>query len=63
MIVPINEGDIVAGLLGKPKKKIEDDEYYSDDLDNSYPDESGDDERPKFERFRREQLNKDYKFK
>lgn len=61
--VPINHGDVVPGLLGGPKKKIEDDAYFSDELDNSYPDESGDDERPKFKRFRKEKLNKDYKFK
>ncbi|KAI5447076.1 hypothetical protein KIW84_014792 [Lathyrus oleraceus] len=62
--VPINYGDIVARLLDRPKKKIDDgDEYYSDELDNSYLDESDDDEGPKFERFRKEQLSKNYNFK
>lgn len=62
--VPINYGDIVARLLDRPKKKIDDgDEYCSDGLDNSYPDESDDDEGPEFERFKKEQLSKNYNFK
>lgn len=61
--VPINQGEIVAGLLCTPNKKNDEDEYYSDELDSSDPDESGDEEGPKFERFRKEKLNKDYKFK
>lgn len=52
--VSINHGEIVSRLLGSPKKKIENDEYCSDELDSSYPNESGDDEGPKFERFRKE---------
>lgn len=63
VIIPINQGEIVAGLLYRPNKKAEDDEYYSDELDNSDPNDSGDKEWPKYERFRKEQLNKDYKFK
>lgn len=44
--VPINQGKIVAILIAKPNKKTEDDEYYSDELDGSDSDESGDEERP-----------------
>ncbi|KAI5435767.1 hypothetical protein KIW84_022261 [Lathyrus oleraceus] len=35
--IPINHGEIVVGLLGRHKKKIEDNEYCSDELDNSDP--------------------------
>lgn len=63
VIVLINHWDIVAGLLGRPKKKIEDGEYFSDELDGLDPHESDDDEGLRFKRFRKEQLNKDYKFK
>ncbi|KAI5398781.1 hypothetical protein KIW84_064240 [Lathyrus oleraceus] len=44
---------------------MEDDEYVSDELDNSDPDESDDEkgEGPKFEKFRKKKLNKDYQFK
>lgn len=61
--LPINQQAIVVGYLGSPSRKFEDDDYFSDELDNSDPDESDDDEGPKFEKFRNEQLNKDYKFK
>lgn len=60
---PINQGQIVARLIGRPYKKTEDDEYYSDELDISDPDESGDKEGSKFERFKKYELNKHYKFK
>ncbi|XP_058741902.1 uncharacterized protein LOC131614317 [Vicia villosa] len=39
------------------------DEYFSDKLNSPDPDDSGDEKRPKFERFKKEHLNKDYKFK
>ncbi|KAI5402637.1 hypothetical protein KIW84_050293 [Lathyrus oleraceus] len=45
VIVPINQGQIVARLIGRPYKKTEDGEYYSDELDISDPDESGDKEQ------------------
>lgn len=62
--LPINEGTIVVGLLtGSKKNKGEDDEYVSDELDNSDPDVSDDDNGPKFEKFRKDQLNKNFKFK
>lgn len=44
--VPINQGEIVAILIGRPNKKTEDDEYYSDELDSSDSDESGNEEGP-----------------
>ncbi|KAI5397557.1 hypothetical protein KIW84_063394 [Lathyrus oleraceus] len=46
---------VVAGLIGIPNKKIEDDEYVSDKLDSSDPNESGDEEAPKFERYPNDQ--------
>ncbi|KAI5434587.1 hypothetical protein KIW84_021427 [Lathyrus oleraceus] len=49
----INQGELVAGLLGRSNKRIDDDGYYSDKLDNSDPDGFGDEEGPKFERFRK----------
>ncbi|KAI5399540.1 hypothetical protein KIW84_064754 [Lathyrus oleraceus] len=44
---------------------MEENEYVSDGLDNSDPDESDDDngEGPKFEKFRKEQLNNGYQVK
>jgi len=36
------------------------DEYFSEELDNSDPDESDHEGGPRYEKFRREQLNKDY---
>ncbi|KAI5420339.1 hypothetical protein KIW84_044213 [Lathyrus oleraceus] len=50
-------------IESRPKKKIDDDEYCNDGLDNLDLDESSDDERLKFEKFRKEKLSKDYKFK
>lgn len=62
--LPINEGNIVVGLLiGSKKKKQEDDEYVSDEIYNSNPDVSDDDNGPNFEKFRKYQLNKNFKFK
>ncbi|KAI5388143.1 hypothetical protein KIW84_074005 [Lathyrus oleraceus] len=61
--LPINQQAIVVGYLGSPPRKLEGDDYFSDGLDNSYPDEFDGDEGPKFEKFRNEQLNTDYKFK
>lgn len=47
--LPINKGIIVVGLLtGSKKKKWEDDEYVSDELDNFDPDVYDDDNGPKF---------------
>ncbi|KAI5447078.1 hypothetical protein KIW84_014794 [Lathyrus oleraceus] len=63
------DGDIhlehdVTNLELKAQKEIDDgDENYSDELDNSDPDESDDGEGPKFESFRKKQLSKDYNFK
>ncbi|KAI5388074.1 hypothetical protein KIW84_073964 [Lathyrus oleraceus] len=62
--LPIDEGTTVVGLLtGSKKNKGEDDEYVSDELDNSDPDVSDDDNGPKFEKFRKDKLNKNFKFK
>ncbi|KAI5405667.1 hypothetical protein KIW84_052433 [Lathyrus oleraceus] len=62
--LPINEGTIVIGLLtGSKKKKWEDDEYVSDELDRYDPNVSDDDNGPKFEKFRKDQLNRSFKFK
>ncbi|XP_058779616.1 uncharacterized protein LOC131653480 [Vicia villosa] len=64
--VPIREGPVIAGLLPCPKKKKYDDdeeEYLSEELNSSNPDNSEDDKKPKFEKFKKEQLTKDFKFK
>ncbi|KAI5409260.1 hypothetical protein KIW84_054895 [Lathyrus oleraceus] len=62
--LPINEGTIVVGLLtGSKKKKWKDDEYVNDELDNFDPDVYDDDNWPKFDKFRKDQLNKNFKFK
>lgn len=62
--LPINEGTLVVELLtGSKKNKWEDDEYVSDELECSNPDVSDDDNGPKFENFRKDQLNKNFKFK
>ncbi|KAI5414524.1 hypothetical protein KIW84_040139 [Lathyrus oleraceus] len=62
--LPINEGTIVAGLLtGSKKKKWKDDKHVSDEQNNSDPDVSDDDNGSKFEKFRKGQLNKNFKFK
>ncbi|KAI5434061.1 hypothetical protein KIW84_021068 [Lathyrus oleraceus] len=62
--LPITEGTIVAGFLtGSKKNKWEDDEYVSDELDNSDLYVSDDDNGPKFEKFRKKQLNNNVKFK
>ncbi|XP_058765177.1 uncharacterized protein LOC131638625 [Vicia villosa] len=65
--VPIREGPVIAGLLPCPKKKKYDDEdeeeYLSEELNSSDPDNSEDDKKPKFEKFKKEQLTKDFKFK
>ena len=62
---PLNECNTVAGLICYSKKKMEENEYVSDGLANSDPDESDDDngEGPKFEKFRKEQLNNGYQVK
>lgn len=45
------------------KKKVEDDdEYVSDDLESSDPDMLEDEKLPKFEKFRKEHLDKNFKF-
>lgn len=51
----LNECNIVARLICSSKKKMDDDEYVSDELDNSDLDESDDEkgEGPKFEKFRK----------
>ncbi|XP_058783990.1 uncharacterized protein LOC131658743 [Vicia villosa] len=54
---------VVAGLLTRPNKKCEEDAYVSDELNSSDPDESCDEDKPKYEKFRKEHLNKDFKFK
>ncbi|MCI51109.1 hypothetical protein A2U01_0072353, partial [Trifolium medium] len=47
----------------EPDSKVEDHDYYSDELDSSDPDESDDDRvGPKAEKFRRSQLNATFKF-
>ncbi|XP_058769901.1 uncharacterized protein LOC131643640 [Vicia villosa] len=65
--VPIREGPVIAGLLPCPKKKKYDDEdeeeYLSEELNSSDPDNSEDDKKLKFEKFKKEQLTKDFKFK
>ncbi|KAI5434457.1 hypothetical protein KIW84_021338 [Lathyrus oleraceus] len=48
----------------EPNKSMDsDDVYYSDELNSSDPDDSCDEERPKYARFRKEHLNKDFIFK
>lgn len=42
---------------------MEDDEYVSDDLDNSNPNVSDDNNVPKFEKIRKYQLSENFKFK
>ncbi|KAI5433621.1 hypothetical protein KIW84_020772 [Lathyrus oleraceus] len=62
--LPVNEGTIVVGLLtSSKKKKWEDDKYVGDELDNSDPDVSDDDNGPEFDKFRIDQLNNNLKFK
>ncbi|XP_058733542.1 uncharacterized protein LOC131605168 [Vicia villosa] len=61
--VPLNEDVSISKLFGRPNKKMDGDEYHSDELNSDDPDDSCDEERPKYERFRKEHLNKDYKFK
>ncbi|KAI5425876.1 hypothetical protein KIW84_031629 [Lathyrus oleraceus] len=62
--LPINKGTIVTGLLaGSKKKKREDNEYVTDGLDNSDPDVSDDDNVPMFDKVKKNQLNKNFKFK
>ncbi|CAK8575777.1 unnamed protein product [Lathyrus sativus] len=51
--LPIREYGVITGLLGSPNKKFDEDDYYSDELDSSYPDDSCDDKMPKYERFRK----------
>ncbi|KAI5396898.1 hypothetical protein KIW84_062942 [Lathyrus oleraceus] len=54
----INEGTIGVGMLtGSKKKKWENDEYVSDELDNSDPYVSDDDNGPKFDNGPRMQFN------
>ncbi|KAI5411121.1 hypothetical protein KIW84_056315 [Lathyrus oleraceus] len=50
--------------MEEPNKSMDsDDVYYSDELNSSDPDDSCDEERPKYARFRKEHLNKDFIFK
>lgn len=62
---PLNECNLVAGLIFSSKRKMEDDEYVSDELDNLGPNESDEEKGKgqKFEKFTKEQLNKVYQFK
>ncbi|CAI8586313.1 unnamed protein product [Vicia faba] len=58
------EGPIIVGLLPCPnKRKLEDEDYVSEELDNSDSDNSEDEKRSKFEKFRKERFNKNFKFK
>ncbi|XP_058766938.1 uncharacterized protein LOC131640561 [Vicia villosa] len=62
--IPIREGPEIAGLLPYPsKRKLEDEDYVSEELDSSDPDKYEDEKGPKFEKFRKEQFNKNSKFK
>ncbi|XP_058766212.1 uncharacterized protein LOC131639766 [Vicia villosa] len=61
--LPLREEGVVAGLLTRPNKKCEEDAYVSDELNSSDPNESCDEDKPKYEKFRKEHLNKDFKFK
>ncbi|XP_058741808.1 uncharacterized protein LOC131614203 [Vicia villosa] len=62
--IPLSEGPVIAGLLTYPnKKKCDDEEYASEDLLSSDPDNSEDEKGPRFEKFKKEELNKDFKFK
>ena len=51
-------------MSGSKQKSCEDDEYVSDELDSfvSYLSDSDKGKVPKFEKFRKEHLNKDFKF-
>ncbi|XP_058726866.1 uncharacterized protein LOC131598245 [Vicia villosa] len=65
--LPVSEGPVVAGLLTYPSKskgesenKGEDDEYLSEDLLSSDPDASEEEKEPRFDKFKKEELNKDF---
>ncbi|KAI5406625.1 hypothetical protein KIW84_053096 [Lathyrus oleraceus] len=56
--------DVTKPIREEPNKSMDsDDVYYSDELNSSDPDDSCDEERPKYARFRKEHLNKDFIFK
>ncbi|XP_058753414.1 uncharacterized protein LOC131626580 [Vicia villosa] len=62
--LPVNEGPDIAGYLTFPSKtKGDNDEYVSEDLLSYDPDNSEDEKGPGFEQFKKEELNKDFKFK
>ncbi|KAI5422440.1 hypothetical protein KIW84_045764 [Lathyrus oleraceus] len=61
--LPINKCTIVVGFLYSSNKKIEDDEHVGDELEYSNLDKFDEDKWPKFEKFRKNKLNRDYKFK
>ncbi|XP_058761902.1 uncharacterized protein LOC131657970 [Vicia villosa] len=60
---------VPSKLFGCTSSKIptniprDDVDYCSEELDSSDPDESGDEKNPKYEKFRSELMNKDFKFK
>ncbi|XP_058733420.1 uncharacterized protein LOC131605036 [Vicia villosa] len=62
--IPVNEAPSLSGFMRASKNtKLEgDDVYVSDDLDSFDPDMSDDEKMPKFEKFRKEHFNKNYKF-
>ncbi|MCI21938.1 hypothetical protein A2U01_0043109, partial [Trifolium medium] len=51
---------VVSGYKRRVDFEKCDDEYISDDLGSSDPDDSDKESGPKYEKFRKEQLNKDY---
>ncbi|XP_058783754.1 uncharacterized protein LOC131658483 [Vicia villosa] len=55
---------VVGGYKRKADfEKVNDDDYVSDELGSSDPDDSDKETGPKYEKFRKEQLTKDYEFK
>ncbi|XP_058783308.1 uncharacterized protein LOC131657984 [Vicia villosa] len=62
--IPIRKSLEIAGLLPCPsKRKLEDEDYVSEELDSSDPDKFEDEKGSRFEKFWKEQFNKNFKFK
>ncbi|XP_058784822.1 uncharacterized protein LOC131659682 [Vicia villosa] len=62
--VPMKEAHSLSDVMrGSKKKEMEDeDEYVTDELDSSDPDLSDEDKVHKFEKFKKEHFNKNFKF-
>ncbi|XP_058783089.1 uncharacterized protein LOC131657741 [Vicia villosa] len=62
--LPLNVDDSHLGPLGEPNKGLDDeDQYQSDELNSDDPDDSCDEDKPKYDKYKKEHLNKDFKFK